>query len=167
VDYGYPWSDLIARFKFQGDTAWARMFAGLMVQAPGALDLLECCDVVLPLPLTAERLGERGYNQSWLLARALGMQTPWSPAGKIQSTWLIKLRDTAPQHELDRRTRLRNLEGAFAVHPTAQHTLPGKVALLIDDILTTGATLRAAAQALKMAGAREVHALVFARTPAD
>jgi predicted amidophosphoribosyltransferase len=57
VDYGYPWNQLIARFKFHGDTAWAHTFAHLMADAPGAHDLLELCDTLAPLPLTPKRLG--------------------------------------------------------------------------------------------------------------
>lgn len=164
VDYGYPWDEPIARFKFHGDTAWAHLFGALMAQAPGASELLTGCDSFIPMPLTRQRLGERGYNQAWLLARALASRsTEWGQ--KPQPGWLVKLRDTPPQHELDRRSRLTNLGTAFAVSARAVPELTHRRVLLIDDIMTTGATLTAAARALTMAGAAQVDALVFARTP--
>lgn len=166
VDYGYPWDQPLARFKFHGDIAWADWFARRMAHAPGAESILQRSDAFLPLPLTLRRLGERGYNQAWLLARALGNHAP-NARHKPQAQWLVKLRDTPPQHGLDRRARLHNLNAAFAVSAGALHRLNGQRVLLVDDIMTTGATLRAAAQALTMAGASEVNAMVFARTPLD
>jgi ComF family protein len=166
VDYSYPWNHLIARFKFHGDTAWAHTFARLMANAPDAHDLLELCDTLAPLPLTPKRLGERGYNQAWLLAQALQKATPDCRAGKRLALPLVKVLDTPQQHELTRKDRLHNLDTAFSVQPSEGVRLHQSRVLLVDDIMTTGATLRAAAKALKIAGAREVHALVFARTPA-
>ena len=164
VEYAYPWDHLVARFKFHGDTAWAQLFASLMADAPGGLDLLNRCDAVVPLPLTPQRLGERGYNQAWLLVQALCRRSP-TLRDKPRSNWLVKLRDTPPQHELNRTDRLTNLRTVFAVPPQALQAVTGQRVLLIDDIMTTGATLQAAAQALTMAGVSEVIALVFARTP--
>lgn len=164
VDYGYPWDRFIAQFKFHGDTAWARLFGTLMAQAPGAHELLTRCDSFIPMPLTRQRLGERGYNQAWLLTQALAPRR--SEFGhKPQPEWLVKIQDTPPQHELDRRGRLTNLATAFAVSAQALPELAQRRVLLIDDIMTTGATLTAAARALTMAGAAQVDALVFARTP--
>jgi predicted amidophosphoribosyltransferase len=79
---------------------------------------------------------------------------------------LVKVLDTPHQHELNREDRLHNLDAAFSVQPSEGDRLHQSRVLLVDDIMTTGATLRAAAKTLKIAGAREVHALVFARTPA-
>ena len=164
VDYGFPWNRLIARFKFQGDTAWAHLFATLMAQAPGGAELLGDCDALVPLPLTPRRLGERGYNQSMLLTKALANLGPGGPR-RVRATWLLKLKDTPAQHTLDRAARLSNLQSAFVVPPDVRDQVSHRRVLLVDDILTTGATLRAAARALTIAGAAEVNALVFARTP--
>ncbi len=164
VDYSYPWDQPIARFKFHGDTAWAHLFTDLMSRAPGAHELLTRCHSFVPLPLTPRRLGERGYNQAGLMAQALARQAS-GHRRKPRFDWLVKLQDTPAQHELDRPARLLNLRTAFAVSPHALPGLQGQRVLLIDDIMTTGATLHAAAQALTMAGAAEVNALVFARTP--
>ncbi|MCL4771766.1 MAG: ComF family protein, partial [Burkholderiaceae bacterium] len=104
------------------------------------------------------RLRERGFNQALLLARIL------APA-KTDATLLLRLHDTQAQSNLGRAQRLRNLQGALAVDPLRAAALQGRSVLLVDDVMTTGATLQAAALALRQAGARTVSALVFARTP--
>ena len=119
VDYGYPWNHLIARFKFHGDTAWANTFAHMMADAQGASALLELCDTLAPLPLTPKRLGERGYNQAWLLAQALRKAAPGGWAGKRLASPLVKIMDTPHQHELNREDRLHNLDAAFNVQPSS------------------------------------------------
>lgn len=162
VDYTFPWDRLIARFKFHGETAWARTFAGLMRAAPGAGALLDAADGIVPLPLTPGRLAERGHHPPWALARAL---VPRGPRA-LRPDALMRLSDGPAQHRLAREERLRNLRGAFAVPAEYLSRLRGARLLLVDDVVTTGATLDAAAQALLAAGAARVDALVFARTPA-
>lgn len=167
LDYAYPWHTPIQRFKFQGEVAWADLFAQWMWQAPSAQALLDACDWWLPLPLSPRRLGERGYNQSWELLKHIaqrhtGSHTP----SQAHSDWLIKLGDTPDQHSLDRSARLHNLGSAFSASPKALPHLTQRHVLLVDDVMTTGATLQAAALALRRAGATQVSALVLARTPA-
>jgi ComF family protein len=149
--------DLIARFKFQEQAGWAGPLATLMLSAPGAEDAVDAADWVLPIPLSAQRLAERGYNQSWLLARQL------SPS-KADAHMLLRTRDTASQRTLPRAKRLANLVGAFAVEPLRASQLRGKNVLLIDDVMTSGASLHTAARVLRQAGAAKVSALVLART---
>ncbi len=157
VDYDFPWSRCIARFKFEQRTEWAQPLATLLRHTPWAEPLLEQADALLPIPLSERRLGERGYNQCQLLARELAPH-------KLRQNWLLRVQDQVAQNELTREQRLRNVAQAFAPHPQAVASLAGKRLLLIDDVMTTGATLHAAALALRRAGAHSVSALVVART---
>ena len=157
VSYGWPWQGWVAQFKFHDVTGLAGTMAELMAAAPGAHGLLAAADALVPVPLAQQRLAERGYNQALLLARKLA-------ARKTRPGLLLRTRPTPAQHGLPRAQRLRNVRGAFAVPPRQAAAVAGQRLLLIDDVLTTGATLRAAAQALLKAGAAQVDALVFART---
>jgi ComF family protein len=158
VDYAYPWAGIVGQYKFQADPAWAPTLARLLHSTPWAEPLMDAADWVLPIPLSAHRLRERGFNQALLLARIL------APA-KTDATLLLRLHDTQAQSNLGRAQRLRNLQGALAVDPLRVAALQGRSVLLVDDVMTTGATLQAAALALRQAGASTVSALVFARTP--
>lgn len=165
-DYGYPWSGLLAQFKFRQQTGWAGFFARQLLARPEvrqALAGLGADDWLLPLPLSDARLAERGFNQAWELARAL--HRLGGCAARPDARLLLRLRDTAPQSALGRGQRLGNLRGAFLVDPLRAPALSGRAVLLVDDVMTTGASLATAAQALKAAGARSVTGLVVARTP--
>lgn len=162
VDYAYPWDRLIARFKFQGEPGWAATFASLMRAAPNARELLDGADWLAPVPLTPARLAERGHHPPWGLAKALVPQRPRA----LLADALLRQGDTPAQHRLGRQQRLRNLHGVFSAPAHRLSQLRGARVLLIDDVMTTGATLDMAAQVLLAAGARRVDALVFARTPA-
>jgi ComF family protein len=151
--------DLIARYKFQQQAGWAEPLATLMLSTPWAEDTLDAADWVLPIPLSAQRLSERGFNQAWLLARQL------SPH-KADAHLLLRTRDTPSQRTLPRAERLANLVGAFAVEPLRAAQLRGKKVVLIDDVMTSGASLHTAARVLRQAGAAQVSALVLARTEA-
>lgn len=157
VAYAYPWSGLIAQFKFQESPGWARSFATLMRAAPWCEPALEAADWVLPMPLAAGRLRARGFNQSLLLARALAPQ-------RTRSDLLLRLLETAPQSSLARAQRQANVRNAFAVEPMQAAALRGKRVVLVDDVMTSGASLYAAAQVLRQAGAAHITGLVLART---
>jgi len=157
VIYDYPWSALIAQYKFNGQAGWARVFATLMRSTPWVEPALEDADLVLPMPLAPERLSERGFNQSLQLARLLA-------PGRVDARLLLRIRHTPAQAALDRRGRLANVKGAFAVDPLRAHEAQGKRIVLVDDVMTSGASLHSAAQALKDAGAENVTAIVLART---
>lgn len=160
LDYAFPWSACIADFKFHDDPSWASMLGQLMMQAPGVAEAVQQADWVLPIPLSRRRLRERGYNQAVLLARQLTRD-------RLQPDLLWRLQDTPAQASLPRAQRLRNLRHSFALNPGQAPLLKDRRVLLIDDVMTTGATLHSAARVLRQAGgAREVHACVLARTPA-
>ncbi len=160
VDYAYPWADLLGDFKFRSRPGWAGPLATLLTSAPGVAAALATADRVLPVPLSAERLRERGFNQAALLARRLG-------GPKADSTSLLRLHATEAQSGLPRAQRLRNLRGAFAVEPARAAALRGLRLVLVDDVMTTGATLHAATEALREAGVGHVTALALARTGLD
>lgn len=149
----------MGQFKFQGDPGWAGTLATLIRSMPWAEPALEAADIVLPVPLSRERLQERGFNQALLLARRLAPH-------KIDATVLLRVVPTAPQTHLTRAERLHNLRGAFMVDPLRRAAVEGRRIVVVDDVMTTGATLHAAAQALRQAGARHVCAIVVARTGA-
>ena len=125
--------------------------------------------VLIPMPLTRKRLRQRGFNQAELLAGAIGRALGLP----IRTGRLVRTRDAPAQRTLPRSARLRNVRGAFAVRrPWLERVfrdgaarLPGRVAL-VDDVTTTGATVRVATQALLAADVAEVHIWVAAKTPA-
>ena len=155
--YAWPWIDLIAKYKFQQRAGWAGPLATLLWSAAGVEDAVTNADWVLPIPLSVQRLAERGYNQSWLLAREL------SPH-KADAQLLLRTRDTPSQRTLPRAERMANLAGAFAVEPLRAAQLQGKTVVLVDDVMTSGASLHTAARALRQAGAVHISAVVLSRT---
>lgn len=159
VTYQYPWSTLITRFKFHGEPGWARTLATLLRHAPWVEPAIEQADHVLPMPLAPERLAERGFNQSLLLARCLAPE-------RTRPGLLLRTRHTAAQSALDRDARLANVKGAFAVEPLLAASLRGTRVVLVDDVMTSGATIFSAAGALRRAGVAHLTAVVLARTDA-
>ena len=165
VPYAYPWSNLISRYKFGEQHGWADFFATLMLKTPGvapALDELTARDWVIALPLSTERLQTRGFNQAWELASALAHQA--QTRGQADARLLLRVKHTRPQSQLKREARLANVKGAFQVDPLRASGLDGRRVVLVDDVMTSGASLFAAAQALRDAGAAHITALVLART---
>lgn len=157
VSYAWPWASCLMQFKFGGQPALAGALTTLLRSAPWVEKQLDLCDLVLPVPLSDQRLRWRGFNQSQLLAQALAPH-------KTRSDLLLRIRDTATQSNLPRAERLRNVAGAFALEPLKAPGVQHQRVLLVDDVMTSGASLHAAANALLQAGALAVGALVVART---
>jgi ComF family protein len=157
VPYAYPWSGLVARFKFQADPGWAASLGALMRAVPGVSRETGAADLLLPMPLAPARLAQRGFNQALQLARQLAGR-------RVDARLLLRLRETASQATLDRSERQANVRGAFGVEPLRQPELRGRSVVLVDDVMTSGASLHAAAAALRQAGACRVSAVVLART---
>ena len=115
-------------------------------------------DIVLPVPISPERRRKRGFNQARLIAETL----PPNLRRLTSYSNLVKTRNTPPQTGLTRKERMQNLKDAFAIKPS--FNLVNKKILLIDDVITTGATLDTCAKELQNAGAGEIHGLAIART---
>jgi ComF family protein len=160
ADYGFPWDRLVADFKFHGRAELAGVLAQAMASTVRT-DGTELPDWVLPVPMSGRRLAERGYNQAWELARRLAAALALPASASL----LLRPVDAAHQIELGRAERLRNLRNAFMVDPARRATLRGRRVALVDDVMTTGATAHAAAEALLRAGAAAVDVWVLARTP--
>lgn len=151
-------AQLLPRFKFHHQLAAGRVLAAAIVHAVEASAIADGMELLLPMPLHPKRLAQRGYNQVVELARPLSkaLHLP------LRLDGLNRVRDTAPQTGLDARARRRNLRGAFVASPEIQ----GMRILLLDDVITTGTSLREASRALLRAGASEVRALAIARADA-
>jgi ComF family protein len=159
--YGWPWADCITQFKFRQDPGLAAPLAGLLAATPGVAQALAEADWVLPVPLSSERLAERGYNPAQLLAAQLARR---HAPRRLRTDLLLRLRHSPPQHHLPRAERLRNVRGAYAVEPLRAALLAGRRVVLVDDVMTTGASLAEAARTLRGAGVAQVCALALART---
>ncbi|MBK3733662.1 ComF family protein [Azospirillum brasilense] len=148
---------LVLGFK-HGDRIHAAGAYGAWMARAGA-ELLADADLLAPVPLHRLRLFRRRYNQAALLAQAAGRQ-----AGRpVIPDLLVRRRSTPSQGGLDRSGRRRNVKGAFAVRPGLEPRVAGKRIVLVDDVLTTGATLSECARVLLRAGAERVDALTLAR----
>lgn len=151
--YDFPLDALVKHCKYQGGLELTAWFArGLAERARGQAGV----DVLIPMPLHPDRLGERGFNQAAEIARHLSrhMQLPWL-AGACR-----RVRNTPPQAGLDLKARRRNLRGAFL----CDVDLTGRHVALVDDVMTSGASLNELARTVKKAGAASVAAWVVART---
>ena len=149
--YEFPVDRIIHAFKYGHQLAIADWAAEILARQPS----VQKYDLLIPLPLHTDRLCQRGFNQSAEIARRLSKMLGLP----LDSSSLIRSRATTPQAELALKERSRNVRGAFE----CQRDLSGQRILLIDDVMTTGATLREAARILKLHGAAHIDIAVIAR----
>lgn len=153
--YRFPVDRLVHRFKFAGDLAVGRWLATrLCARVARAVKP----DLIVAPPLTSARLRDRGFNQALEIAKVVGR----AHGIRVLAGALVKTRETQPQPALSARERRRNLRGAFA----CREDLSGASVAIVDDVITTGGTVDAMAEALRAAGAAGVSAWSVARTPA-
>ncbi len=150
--YGFPLDVLIQHCKYGGAQELSDLFAVALAQRMAGRTLP---DLIVPMPLHAARLRERGFNQALEIGRRLGDRLNL-PCQHV----CHRLRDTPPQAGLDLKSRRRNLRGAF----TCDASLAGKRITLLDDVMTSGSSLNELAKAARRAGAVEISAWVVART---
>jgi ComF family protein len=147
--YEFPADALVQALKFRGELALAPLLGALLAARVGRARV----DCVVPVPLSAERLRRRGYNQAVEIARHVGR-------GALEVALCERTRDAPPQMELPFDQRQRNVRGAFR----CTRALIGASVAIVDDVMTTGATLEEMARTLKAAGALRVENWVVART---
>lgn len=148
---------LIHSFKYRDRLEVGPALARWMRRA--GTELIADCDLIMPVPLHGWRRWRRRYNQAALLVREIARREPIAPHYDA----LRRSRSTRPQIGLNPKQRRSNVAGAFRITQKAQALVAGKRVLLVDDVLTTGATADACATVLRRAGARAVDVLVFAR----
>jgi ComF family protein len=160
TDYAFPWAQAITHFKFRGHVELAGAFAELLSRAVRLRgDALPA--LVLPVPLSATRQAERGYNQAWEVARRVAQKLGLPAHAHL----LLRHLDTPHQVDLSRADRQANLRQAFMVDPRHKALIQHQSVALVDDVMTTGATLAACSSCLLRAGAARVQVWVLARTP--
>jgi ComF family protein len=155
-DYGFPLDKLIQSFKYGHRLALAAYLGRELARLASESSLELAPDLIIPLPLHPARLRERGFNQALELARPVAA-TLGVP---IDTVTCIRRRHTQTQAGLPWKAREKNIRGAFH----CVRDLPGQRVLLVDDVMTTGASLNECARTLKRHGAAEVVLLVVART---
>jgi ComF family protein len=151
--YDGPVSQAITRFKFSRQMAFLPVMQHWL-KRPLCLELVAAADLLTPVPLHPKRIKKRGFNQALLLARAF-------PGAAVAREAVVRTRHTAPQVGLNPKERQDNVKGAFAVTDPAR--VKGKHVLLVDDLYTTGATVKECARVLRRAGASRVEVLTVAR----
>ncbi len=151
--YEGPMRRALAALKYTGASRLAPILGELALPALDRVAAISGPAELVPIPVHRDRLADRGYNQAALLADALAR-----PRGLRVAPALVRVRPTTKQHRLNRAARLANLRGAFALAGRAP-----PVAILVDDIITTNATLEACAVVLRQAGSEAVYGIGVAR----
>lgn len=153
MDYRFPVAAVLQRYKYSGFLAVAELMGGLLARR---LQGLPRPDILIPMPLHPTRLQERGFNQAAEIARVVAgaLDIP------LESRACSRTRPTKPQTGLDLKERTRNMRGVFA----CRQNLTDKHVALLDDVMTTGASLDALARTVRDAGAARIDCWVVART---
>jgi ComF family protein len=176
VDYAYPVDGWIHGLKFQRDASLAHglgygLARAMLRSGPSSIDLSAQVDAFVPIPLSAQRLAKRGFNQSLLIGQSLRRalqheletRNPSGPRlAPLEPAWLLRAKHSEALSLLPMTQRQEHVQGAYQLG--RKISVAGKRIGLIDDVMTTGATLAEATRCLKAAGASTVHAFIAMRT---
>jgi len=158
-----PASSIVHSLKYQGWSAVATEIAGRMSRLTWPIDVVEERAAIVPVPLASARKRERGYNQCALIAGALGRE--WGV--EVWEDLVVRTRETRSQTQLTPEQRLDNVAGSFRVRDGHSRGLSGAHLVLLDDVVTTAATLNACARVLYEGGARIISYVTFGRARAS
>ena len=154
--YEFPVQQMLQRYKYGELLALGETFGNLLGNHIAANRLTALPDLIIPMPLHPQRLKERGFNQSLEIARVVSKNL----GARLDHRACERIKLSPPQASLPLKERVKNMKGAF----TCLQSLHGQSILVIDDVMTTGASLNALAKTLKKAGAGRVECWVVART---
>jgi ComF family protein len=154
--YAYPIDAMMLRYKYGNNLNFGDTFGEFLAEKVNAEDCLKNIDLIIPMPMHPQRLKERGFNQALEIAKVLTKNCK----EKLDYKSTIRQTLTPPQASLPLKERVKNIKGAFKVNAN----LAGKRIAIIDDVMTTGASLNELAKTLKKAGAAHVECWVVART---
>lgn len=152
--YKKPINTIVRKLKYDNKRYLSETFSNMIAGEVSRMG--QNFDIVIPVPLYFKRLKKRGYNQSELLCESLKTKLNMN----VNSTLLLKVRNTLPQANLTRSERVENLNDAFMVRD--KKAVKGKTILLVDDVFTTGTTINECAKTLVEAGAKEVYSITLA-----
>lgn len=157
LTYAFPSSAILQHYKYSNALFLSQLFGDLFSQRLQKNSTVSDIDLIVPMPLHAGRIKERGFNQSLEVAKVIAKQLDIP----LDKTSCIRIKNTPPQASLPLKERLKNVRGAFEVN--TDHSVKGKRIAIVDDVMTTGASLNELAKALKKAKAAHVECWVIAR----
>lgn len=158
--YAFPIDTMIQRYKYGGTLSLSHTFGQLMYDKIGSTKRTLNIDLIIPMPMHPVRLKERGFNQALEIAKILDQSFKSHSTSKLDYKSVQRQTLTPPQASLPLKERVKNIKGAFKV----SKDLTGKRIAIVDDVMTTGASLNELAKTLKKAGAAHVECWVIART---
>lgn len=158
--YVYPIDAMIHRYKYGESLSLSQSFGQLINEKIRLINNLDTIDLIIPMPMHPTRLKERGFNQALEIAKVLDSLLCTNKTQKLDYKSVIRQTLTPPQANLPLKDRVKNIKGAFKINKD----LTGKRIAIVDDVMTTGASLNELAKTLKQAGATHVECWVIART---
>ena len=158
--YAYPIDAMMLRYKYGSSLNLGDTFGEFLAEKVNVENCLKNIDLIMPMPMHPQRLKERGFNQALEIAKVLSKNCK----DKLDYKSVIRQTLTPPQASLPLKERVKNIKGAFKVNGDKLDKLQGKRIAIVDDVMTTGASLNELAKTLKKAGAAHVECWVIART---